>query len=263
FLLTIGHNAKNRTCQVLFYRSGETVSRTIRCVLATILNLHTMMLAKFSASINQGCLRALDGTSISVRTTTASQARYRTRKGYTGVNCLGVVNLSLQFIYSLAGWEGSAHDSRVLRDALSRPDGLRVPQGESNIIILPLIVFLRSYLYCISSVYIFSGNYYLVDVGYMNANSFLAPYQGQRYHLQEWGANRPTTTEEYYNMKHSKARNVVECAFGVLKMRWAMLRDTSWYNPRMVGLFFTVGCVRASLCTTKHCRDTVHGVYGR
>ncbi|CAN1773780.1 hypothetical protein LINPERHAP1_LOCUS12655 [Linum perenne] len=97
----------------------------------------------------------------------------------------------------------------------------------------------------------------------MNANSFLAPYQGQRYHLQEWGANRPTTTEEYYNMKHSKARNVVECAFGVLKMRWAMLRDTSWYNPRMVGLFFTVGCVRASLCTTKHCRDTVHGVYGR
>ncbi|CAN1290758.1 hypothetical protein LINPERPRIM_LOCUS20842, partial [Linum perenne] len=163
------------------------------------------------------------------------QARYRTRKGYTGVNCLGVVNLSLQFIYSLAGWEGSAHDSRVLRDALSRPDGLRVPQG----------------------------NYYLVDVGYMNANSFLAPYQGQRYHLQEWGANRPTTTEEYYNMKHSKARNVVECAFGVLKMRWAMLRDTSWYNPRMVGLFFTVGCVRASLCTTKHCRDTVHGVYGR
>ncbi|CAN1290764.1 hypothetical protein LINPERPRIM_LOCUS20842, partial [Linum perenne] len=245
FLLTIGHNAKNRTCQVLFYRSGETVSRTIRCVLATILNLHTMMLAKLSHvpenytdhcwKYFKGCLRALDGTSISVRTTTASQARYRTRKGYTGVNCLGVVNLSLQFIYSLAGWEGSAHDSRVLRDALSRPDGLRVPQG----------------------------NYYLVDVGYMNANSFLAPYQGQRYHLQEWGANRPTTTEEYYNMKHSKARNVVECAFGVLKMRWAMLRDTSWYNPRMVGLFFTVGCVRASLCTTKHCRDTVHGVYGR
>ncbi|CAN1136025.1 hypothetical protein LINPERHAP2_LOCUS9215, partial [Linum perenne] len=183
FLLTIGHNAKNRTCQVLFYRSGETVSRTIRCVLATILNLHTMMLAKLSHvpenytdhcwKYFKGCLRALDGTSISVRTTTASQARYRTRKGYTGVNCLGVVNLSLQFIYSLAGWEGSAHDSRVLRDALSRPDGLRVPQG----------------------VYIFSGNYYLVDVGYMNANSFLAPYQGQRYHLQEWGANRPTTTE--------------------------------------------------------------------
>ncbi|CAN1320237.1 hypothetical protein LINPERPRIM_LOCUS31603 [Linum perenne] len=119
--------------------------------------------------------------------------------------------------------EGSAHDSRVLRDALSRPGGLRVPQG----------------------------NYYLVDVGYMNANNFLAPYRGQRYHLQEWGANRLTTTEEYYNMKHSKARNVVECAFRVLKMLWAMLRDTSWYTPRMVGLFFTAYCLLHNfICVT-------------
>ncbi|CAN1791542.1 hypothetical protein LINPERHAP1_LOCUS19359 [Linum perenne] len=105
FLLTIGHNAKNRTCQVLFYRSGETVSRTIRCVLDAILKLHTMMLAKRSPVPDnctdhrwkyfKGCLGALDDTIISVRTTMASQARYRTRKGYTGINCLGVVNHSL------------------------------------------------------------------------------------------------------------------------------------------------------------------------
>ncbi|CAN1170178.1 hypothetical protein LINPERPRIM_LOCUS256 [Linum perenne] len=79
--------------------------------------------------------------------TTASQAHYRTRKCYTGINCLGVVNHSLQFIYGLAGWEGSAHDSRVLRDALSRPGGLRVPQGESSIMFLAHILFLSSYLY--------------------------------------------------------------------------------------------------------------------
>ncbi|CAN1136021.1 hypothetical protein LINPERPRIM_LOCUS20842, partial [Linum perenne] len=115
------------------------------------------------------------------------QARYRTRKGYTGVNCLGVVNLSLQFIYSLAGWEGSAHDSRVLRDALSRPDGLRVPQG----------------------------NYYLVDVGYMNANSFLAPYQGQRYHLQEWGTTMAktggTSTRDYKSWSKQEEALLVTC----------------------------------------------------
>ncbi|CAN1141849.1 hypothetical protein LINPERHAP2_LOCUS12723 [Linum perenne] len=44
-------------------------------------------------------------------------------------------------------------------------------------------------------------------------------------------------------MKHSKARNVIECAFGILKMRWALLRDTSWYTPEMVGLFFTACCL--------------------
>jgi hypothetical protein len=29
----------------------------------------------------------------------------------------------------LAGWEGTAHDALVLRDALERENGLRVPQG--------------------------------------------------------------------------------------------------------------------------------------
>ncbi|CAN1822532.1 hypothetical protein LINPERHAP1_LOCUS30001 [Linum perenne] len=46
FLLTIGHNAKNRTCQVLLHRSGETVSRTIKCVLVAILNFDVLLLAK-------------------------------------------------------------------------------------------------------------------------------------------------------------------------------------------------------------------------
>ncbi|CAN1854921.1 hypothetical protein LINPERHAP1_LOCUS41524 [Linum perenne] len=31
-------------------------------------------------------------------------------------------------------------------------------------------------------------------------------------------------------MKHAKARNVIEKAFGVLKMRWAILRDTTWFS---------------------------------
>ncbi|KAL4014211.1 hypothetical protein IC575_026408 [Cucumis melo] len=59
---------------------------------------------------------------------------------------------------------------------------------------------------------------------------FLAPYRGQRYHLQEWrgAANAPTNAKEYFNMKHS-ARNVIERAFGVLKGRWAILRGKSYY----------------------------------
>ncbi|KAK3139684.1 hypothetical protein QOZ80_5AG0387870 [Eleusine coracana subsp. coracana] len=43
-------------------------------------------------------------------------------------NVLGVCAPDMQFIYVLPGWEGSAHDGRVLRDAVSRPNGLRVPQ---------------------------------------------------------------------------------------------------------------------------------------
>nr|XP_048322668.1 uncharacterized protein LOC112489630 isoform X3 [Ziziphus jujuba var. spinosa] len=43
----------------------------------------------------------------------------------------------MEFIFVLPGWEGSASDSRVLRDAISRPNGLKVPTameagGSSN-----------------------------------------------------------------------------------------------------------------------------------
>lgn len=59
--------------------------------------------------------------------------RYRTRKGKIATNVLGVCCPNMQFIYVLAGWEGSAHDGRVLRDAISRPHGLKVPQGNYDI----------------------------------------------------------------------------------------------------------------------------------
>ena len=42
---------------------------------------------------------------------------------------LAAVSFDLGFIYMLAGWEGSAHDSRILTDALSRPRGLKIPEG--------------------------------------------------------------------------------------------------------------------------------------
>lgn len=45
------------------------------------------------------------------------------------MNVLGVCNPNLEFIYVQPGWEGSAHDGRVLRDAISRPNGLKVSQG--------------------------------------------------------------------------------------------------------------------------------------
>ncbi|CAN0856332.1 Putative nuclease HARBI1 [Linum grandiflorum] len=231
FLVTMGHNIKNRTCQFLFRCSGETIFRTIRRVLISVLSLHVRLLAQPipipADSDNptwkyfKDCVGALDGTYVNVRTNLASQARYRSRKGNAAINILAVCNPNTEFIYCLAGWEGSAHDSRVLRDALSRPGGLRVPEG----------------------------TYYLCDAGYTNANGFLIPYRKQRYHLQEWGTNRPRTAKEFYSMKHSSARNCIERAFGVLKMRWALLRDTSWHSPKMVGMFFTAACLLHNFIT--------------
>ncbi|XP_060673899.1 protein ALP1-like [Ziziphus jujuba] len=103
----------------------------------------------------------------------------------------------MEFIFVLSGWEGSVSDSRVLRDALSRPNGLKVPT---------------------------------VDAGYTNGEGFIAPYRGIRYHLSEWKDGcAPTTYQKYFNMKHASARNIIERCFGVLKMRWAILKSPSFY----------------------------------
>lgn len=52
---------------------------------------------------------------------------FRGRKIPTTQNVMAAVDSDLRFTYVLAGWEGSAHDALVLHDALTRPNGLRVP----------------------------------------------------------------------------------------------------------------------------------------
>ncbi|XP_062018884.1 protein ALP1-like [Rosa rugosa] len=124
---------------------------------------------------------------------------YRMRKGEIATNVLGTCDRNMMFIFVFPGWEGSVSDSRVLRDALSRPNGLKVPRGF----------------------------YYLVDAGYANSEGFLAPYRGTSYHIEEWESRRHR--QQYFNMKHASARNVIERCFGVLKGCWAILRSPSFY----------------------------------
>jgi hypothetical protein len=59
------------------------------------------------------------------------QDQFRGRKSFTSQNVLAAVDFDLRFVYVLAGWECSAHDSFVLQDALSRPNGLNIPAGRN------------------------------------------------------------------------------------------------------------------------------------
>ncbi|CAN1323220.1 hypothetical protein LINPERPRIM_LOCUS32667 [Linum perenne] len=142
FLYTIAHNEKNRVLQVVFRRSGETISRVIHCVLFDVKIICSSNFLVAGFLFLQNCLGALDGTIITVRVPRERQQRYRTRKGTLGMNVLGVCNSTMEFIYTLAGWEGSAHDGRVLCDALIRPNGLKVAKG----------IFPMSYIHCCDSV---------------------------------------------------------------------------------------------------------------
>jgi hypothetical protein len=124
------------------------------------------------------------------------QPRYRNRKGTLSQNVLAVCNFEMEFVYILAGWEGSAHDVRVLQDA-QMAHGFNTPKGR----------------------------YWLGDAGYSNSEFILAPYRGVRYHLKEvrQADIRPSNAKELFNLRHSSLRNVVERIFGVLKRQWQIL----------------------------------------
>ena len=87
----------------------------------------------------------------------------------------------------------------------------------------------------------------MVDGGYTNCDGFLAPYRGQRYHLKEWGYQQPQSAEEYFNMKHARARNVIERCFGLLKGRWAILRSPSFFPLRTQGRIVMACCLLHNL----------------
>ena len=47
---------------------------------------------------------------------------------------LAAISFDLKFTYVLAGWEGSAHDSRVLNDAFARTGGFSIPNGITRLL---------------------------------------------------------------------------------------------------------------------------------
>ena len=73
----------------------------------------------------------MDETYIKLRVPKLNKSRYRTRKCEIVTNVLGVFSRNMKFIFVLPRWVGSASDSRVLRDAISQPNGLRVPRGKT------------------------------------------------------------------------------------------------------------------------------------
>ncbi|XP_019096263.1 PREDICTED: uncharacterized protein LOC104779220 [Camelina sativa] len=168
--------------------------------------------------IQKNCVGAIDGTHIPATVVGREVASYRNRKGTISQNVLAVCNFDLEFIYILSGWEGSAHDSRVLSDALRK--------------------------------------FYLVDCGFANRLSFLAPFRGVKYHLQEFaGQGRdPETPYELFNLRHASLRNVIERIFGIFKSRFAIFKSASPFSyKKQAGL--VLACAGLHNFLRRECRS--------
>ncbi|CUS08676.1 unnamed protein product, partial [Tuber aestivum] len=146
------------------------------------------------------CIGAIDGSLIPIIVSSNQAAAHWTRKGFTAQNAFVACPFDCTIDYVLAGWEGSAHDARVLADAIGK--GFEVPKGK----------------------------YYLADAGYGISSSFLTPYRGVRYHLKE---------QELFNLRHASARNCIKRTLRILKARYTILKSASDYGCQTSAELFT------------------------
>lgn len=141
------------------------------------------------------CIGAFDGSHAHCVPEASKKDNFVNHKSNISQNVFACVNLFGIFTFVLPGWEGSAHDGRVLQDAIRR--GFRS---------LP-------------------GMWFLADAGYGLCSWCLTPFRGVRYHLKEWqlGNRRPQNAKELFNLRHSSKRNIIERTFGILKKRFPIL----------------------------------------
>lgn len=218
FLVAVGHGHSNGWLQVRFQRSEKTISNIFDEVLRAMMRLSSDYIClpasdqKLASRIRddskyypyfKDCLGALDGTHIDAYLPGEKRIlAYRNRKGRFTQNVLTVCSFDMEFVYVLAGWEGSAEDARVLRDAVW-DKGFSVPPGK----------------------------YYLGDAMYSNSEIVLAPYRGVRYHFNEkaLASFKPANHKELFNMRHDSLRNVVDRSVEALKKRFQVLQKPPEY----------------------------------
>jgi len=199
-----------------FQHSAETISRVVHEVAESFCSLGDSLFVKADPNavpreisdnpkrfpFFQNCIGALDGCHISAVVPPHQEAVFRNRKQFISQNVLAVVNFDLTFSFVLAGWEGSAHDGRVLTGAIQ--NGLPI----------------------------YPGKFYLGDAGYALQDHCLTPYRGTRYHLKEWarGGRKPQNYQELFNLRHSSLRNCIERSFGIVKKRFPLLQSMHSYQ---------------------------------
>ncbi|XP_074296828.1 uncharacterized protein LOC141627462 [Silene latifolia] len=227
FLWICAHNQSNRTLQTRFKHSGETISRKFNEVLTSLVTFSRDIIRPADYNFKEvprkirddykfwphfrGCIGAMDGTHVrAVVTPKEDEIPYICIRGYATQNVMAICDFDMLFTFVEAGWEGSAHDSRILTETLAKLKG-------KNIFPYPP-----------------EGKYYLVDAGYSNSKGYLAPFKGKnaRYHLADYkrSSQPPTGYFEIFNFAHASLRNVIERSFGVWKNRWRILFNIPSYK---------------------------------
>ncbi|XP_039113747.1 uncharacterized protein LOC120249311 [Dioscorea cayenensis subsp. rotundata] len=217
-LYVLGHNVTHRELSFFFRHSRETTFRHFHNVLQVIIELEDKFItqpdgAQIPSEIFSSnrfypyfkiVLVLLMEHIFGIKVSSAEAPKYRVRKDYPTQNVLVACTFDLKFTYVLPGWEGTTSDSRIIKNALSRPYPLRIPEGK----------------------------YYLVDAGFMLRSGLITPYKGEQYHLKEYSRNPPTNPRDRDNWTTCRDRGDYG-GYYIITMLEGRARVT---NPRLFDL---------------------------
>jgi len=131
-------------------------------------------------------LGCVDGTQIPILAPKVNEHVYVCRKGFHSLNVQGICDAKLRFLNIVTKYPGSTHDAFIWREC------------------------------AVCSYMATNDNGWLLgDSGYPLSPFLMTPV-----------INATTAADQAYNKRHSKTRNTIERAFGLLKMRFRCLHKT-------------------------------------
>ncbi|PIA38022.1 hypothetical protein AQUCO_02900100v1 [Aquilegia coerulea] len=137
FLNIISHSHSNRYIKWVWQHSAQTISKIFHEVLVGMLKFSQEMIVPpvWDAPVGvirnhrrlregpfKGAVGALDGTLINAQIPPDQATPFRGRGGKEcWQNVMAICDFDMKFIYVVAGWEGTAHDMRVLTTSVRNP----------------------------------------------------------------------------------------------------------------------------------------------
>lgn len=169
-------------------------------------------MATFEEGGFPGVVGLIDGTHVRIRAPMEEPDAYINRKKFHSINVQVICDENMVFTDILAGWPGSVHDSRVLRN--------------SNVYNMAANKF--------------PGNAHLLgDGGYPLQTWLMTPYRDNG-HL--------TPEQTFFNSVLSSNRQTVERSIRLLKGRWRKLQYLDHLDQKLIVLIIISGCVLHNVC---------------
>ena len=174
-------------------------------------------------------LAAVDGTHVKIIAPENSAVDFFNRKQQYSIACQGVCDGKLKFLSMSAGYPGSVHDSRMLRNSW-----LFAAANNGEILNTPVFPLNRN----------LAINPYLVgDAAYPLSKWLMKPFPYSR---------NLSAQQEAFNLTLSQARVSIERAFGVLKGRWRILLDKVCLEPSLVADVVVACTVLHNMCQDRN-----------